>query len=159
MAEMNGEYINAFLVASSSVLQTACGITLTAGKPYVKTTSFEPTSLVICLGVTGQIGGQVLIACHKDVACDIASKMCMMPITQLDELSLSALSELGNMILGNAATVLSTKNVIVDITPPMIIQGDFKMDRVYAQNICLPMTYEGNKVVEFDVSLTEARNR
>lgn len=33
----------------------------------------------------------------------------MMPITALDELSLSALSELGNMILGNAATVLSTR--------------------------------------------------
>lgn len=157
MAEMKGEYINAFLVAASSVLQTACNVSLTAGKPYVKTTSFDDNSLVICLGVTGQIGGQVLIACSKSVACDIASKMCFMPINTLDELSLSALSELGNMILGNAATVLSTKNVIIDITPPMIIQGVFQMDRVYAQNICLPMNYEGDKLIEFDVSLTEAK--
>ncbi len=158
MAEMNGEYINAFLVAASSVMQTACGITLTAGQPYVKTTAFDTSAVVICLGVTGQIGGQVLIAAHKEVACDLASKMCMMPILQLDEISLSALSELGNMILGNAATVLSTKNVMIDITPPMIIQGDFKMDRVYARNICLPMQYDDGKVIEIDVSLTEARS-
>lgn len=116
MAEqMKIEYINPFLVAGTSVLSDMCGLKLTAGKPYVKTTSFDSDYIVISLGVTGQIAGQVLLAFHNDVACDIASKMCMMPITALDELSLSALSELGNMILGNAATVLSTKGIFIDI--------------------------------------------
>ena len=31
---MNSEYVNAFLVSAASVLQTACGLTLTPGKPY-----------------------------------------------------------------------------------------------------------------------------
>lgn len=155
MAEMNIEYIGPFLVAASSVLQNACGIQLTSGKPYVKTTAFDDNSVVICLGITGQLGGQVVIAFNKDIALEIASKMCMMQITQLDDLSTSALSELGNMILGNAATVLSTKNVIIDITPPMLIQGTFKMERAYAKNICIPMTFEGDKLIEFDISFTE----
>lgn len=157
MAQMNIEYINPFLVAASSVVQTACGIKLTAGKPYVKTTSFDDTSIVICLGVTGQLGGQVLLALQKAVALDIASRMCMMPVSELDELSKSALSELGNMILGNAATVLSTKNVIIDITPPSIVQGNFSIERIYAQNICVPMTYDGDKLIEFDITITEGK--
>ena len=108
---MNSEYVNAFLVSAASVLQTACGLTLTPGKPYVKANTFEDNVLVICIGITGQVKGQVLIAVNNEVACELASKMCMMPVDKLDELSLSALSELSNMILGNAATVLSTKEI------------------------------------------------
>lgn len=157
MADMKIEYVNPFLVAATSVLSNTCGISLKAGKPYVKTTSFDNSSVVISLGVTGQVTGQVLIAFHNTVALDIASKMCMMPIAALDELSLSALSELGNMILGNAATVLSTKGIIIDITPPSIIQGNFLIAGSFAQNICVPLTYEDNKVIEFDISLKEGK--
>lgn len=158
MAEqMKIEYVNPFLVAATSVLSNMCGLQLTAGKPYVKTTSFDNNSIVISLGVTGQVTGQVLIAFQNNVACDIASKMCMMPIAELDELSLSALSELGNMILGNAATVLSTKGIIIDITPPSIIQGNFHIGGSFAQNICVPLTYEGDKTIEFDISLKEGK--
>ncbi len=152
---MNAEYINSFLISASSVLQNACGISLTSGRPYVKTTVFDGNSVVICIGITGQIAGQVLLSFRKEVACEIASKMCMMSKTELDELALSALSELGNMIIGNAATVLSTKNVIIDITPPTIIQGNFTMERIYAQNICIPMTFEGDRLIEVDVSIAE----
>lgn len=155
--EMKIEYINPFLVAATSVLSTMCGTQIKSGKPYVKTTSFDNTSVVISLGVTGQVTGGVLIAFHNDVACDIASKMCMMPITALDELSLSALSELGNMILGNAATVLSTQNIIVDITPPSIIQGTFLIGGQFAKNICVPLYYDDNKLIEFDISLKEGK--
>ena len=68
---------------------------------------------------------------------------------------MSALSELGNMILGNAATVLSTKGVVIDITPPTIIRGNFRMERLYAQNICIPMTFDGDRLIEVDVSVKE----
>lgn len=153
MGEMNVEYINPFLVSASSVLQAACNITLKPGRPYVRTAAFDENSLVISIGVTGQLGGQVLLAFHKNVACEIASRMCMMPIDELNEIALSALSELGNMILGNAATVLSTKNVVIDITPPMIIHGNFQMDRMYAQNICIPMTFDNDKLIEIDISI------
>ena len=154
-SEMKIEYINPFLVAATSVLSNVCGVKLSAGKPYVKTSSFDESSVVISLGVTGQVSGQVLIAVHQNVACDIASKMCMMPITQLDDLSMSALSELGNMMLGNAATLLSTKGILIDITPPSIITGNFYSGRSFAQNICVPLTYEGDKTIEFDISLRE----
>ena len=155
MDEMKVEYVQPFLVAASSVLSNF-GLQLTPGKPYVKNTAFEKDDLVICLGVVGQLVGQVLIAFKNDVALDIASKMCMMPMTELNEISISALSELGNMILGNAATVLSTKNVLVDITTPTLIHGSFEINSAYAKNICMPLTFDGNKTIELDISVKEA---
>ena len=160
MADMNVEYINVFLLAATQVMKDVCQMHFTVGKPYVKATEFDRESIVVNIGVTGQVRGQVLMAMSNEVACDIASRMCMMPITELneiitklDELSLSALSELGNMVLGNAATVLSTKGKIVDITPPSIIQGNFKLSSTYAQNICVPLAYDENKILELDISL------
>lgn len=151
---MNVEYINPFLLSSASVLQSMCGMTLKAGKPYVKSTQFDTDHVVICIGITGQLSGQVLMDLKKETALDIASRMCMMQITKLDELGLSALSELGNMVLGNAATVISTKGIIIDITPPTIIQGNFYMDRSYAENICIPLSYD-NGALELNVSIKE----
>lgn len=153
MADMNVEYINVFLMAATQVMKDMCQLQLGVGKPYVKPTEFDAESIVISIGVTGEVRGVVLLAFSVDVACDIASKMCFMPITQLDELSASALSELGNMILGNAATVLSTKGIGIDITPPTIIQGDFKLSSAYAKNVCIPLAYDGGKIIELDISL------
>lgn len=154
--EMNIEHINPFLVATKSVLRDMCGVDLAVGTPYVKKEKFNEDTVVICLGVTGKIKGQVLLALNNSAACDIASRMCMMPITALDDLSLSALCELGNMVFGNAATVLSTKGIIIDITPPTVIQGNFSIANNFAQNVCIPFKFDGDKSIEVDVSVKEA---
>lgn len=44
-------------------------------------------------------------------------------VTEIDEMSKSAISELGNMISGNAGTLLYNQGVTVDITPPKIIES------------------------------------
>lgn len=100
---MKVEHIQPFLTSANTVLSMTCQTTFTAGKPYVKSNEFNNDNIVICVGVTGQLYGQVLLSFGSDTALDIASKMCMMPVTELNEFSMSALSELGNMILGNAA--------------------------------------------------------
>ncbi len=46
-----------------------------------------------------------------------------MPVTELDDMAMSAISELGNMIMGNAATIFSTKGIVIDITPPTVCRG------------------------------------
>lgn len=153
MDDLNVEYINVFLMAATQVIKDVCHINFEVGKPYVKETAFDGDSVVVNIGLTGQMRGQVLLAMPSQVACDIASKMCFMQIEQLDDMSLSALSELGNMIFGNAATVLSTKGIVIDITPPSIIQGKFKLSNAYAKNICVPLNYDTDKLIELDISI------
>ncbi len=154
--EMNIEHINPFLLATKKVLKDMCGVDLAVGTPYVKKEKFNEDTIVICLGVVGNIKGQVILALNNSAACDIATRMCMMTITELDDLSLSALCELGNMVFGNAATLLSTKGIIIDITPPTIIRGNFSIANSFAQNVCIPFKYDGDKCIEVDVSVKEA---
>ena len=56
-------------------------------------------------------------------ALEIISKMMMQPVNTIDEIGQSAISELGNMIAGNAATVFASNNIRIDITPPGYYDG------------------------------------
>jgi chemotaxis protein CheX len=123
MATMNVEHINPFLMASTKVLKEMCFIDAKVGKPYIKDPVFLDNTMVILIGITGEMKGQAMISLEHAVACDIASKMIMMPITEMDEFARSAICELGNMIMGNTATVFSTKGIEIDITPPTVGNG------------------------------------
>lgn len=153
MAGLNAEYINPFLIAATKILKDMCFLDAKVGKPYIKEAAFEQDTLVIMIGVTGEIRGQVMISFSNVVACDIASKMIMMPITQMDELSKSAISELGNMIMGNTATIFSSKGIGIDITPPTIVTGSMTISTSLTKNICIPLAYEEGKAIEINVSL------
>ena len=49
------------------------------------------------------------------------------------------------------------KGIFIDITPPSIIQGTFRIGGSFAQNICVPLIYDNDKMIEFDISLKEGK--
>ncbi|QHQ60509.1 chemotaxis protein CheX [Anaerocolumna sedimenticola] len=155
MAGLNAEHINPFLIAATKILKDMCFVDVKIGKPYVKSTDFTDDTLVIMIGITGEIRGQAMIAFPNSVACDIASKMIMMPVAQLDELSTSAVCELGNMIMGNTATIFSTKGIGIDITPPTLCTGNVTFSNNYSQNICIPLIYDESRAIEINVALKD----
>lgn len=150
---MNADYINPFLIAATKVLKEMVFIDAKIGKAYAKDTRFENQSLLIMLGVTGKMKGQVILDFNEVVALDVASKMCMMPLDEMNDLAQSAVCELGNMILGNTATVFSTKGIGIGITPPTICNGPVTFTNMYTSNICIPLIYEEDKVIEINVAL------
>ncbi len=153
---INVEYINPFLMAATSIIKDICQIELKVGKPYVKETAFANDSVIIMIGVTGEMRGSVMIALSYNKALEIASNMMMgMPVTELDEMSTSAISELGNMIMGNAATILSTKGIGIDITPPTLCRGNLTITQSYAKNICIPLSGD-DITIELDVAVKDA---
>jgi chemotaxis protein CheX len=56
-------------------------------------------------------------------AQSIAGAMIGAEVPELDEMAMSAVSELANMITGGAAVIVSEYGLNVDITPPSIIRG------------------------------------
>lgn len=152
-ATINADYINPFLISSTKVLKDMVMVDAKVGKPYVKDTKFEADTLLIILGVTGEIKGQAIINLSNAVALDIASKMCMMPLAEMDEIAKSAVCELGNMILGNTATVFSSKGILIDITPPTMCQGPVSFTNNYSANICVPLIYEENRQIEINIAM------
>lgn len=153
MAGISANHVNPFLIAAITILKEACHIDAKVGKPSLEGTRGKSDTIAININLTGEMQGQAMIAFDNATACDIASKMCMMPITQMDELSQSAICELGNMIMGNAATVFSTQGTLIDITPPTLIRGDIMFNSVYTSSICVPILYEDNKVIEIHVAV------
>ena len=147
MPAMNADYINPFLLASARVLKETVFLDAALGKPYLNSFKFSDDSLLIILGIKGAMEGQVILDFKNEVALDIASRMCMMPMTELNELAQC------NMILGNAATVFSTKGIVIDITPPAVCRGGVSYSTDYAANICVPVIYGTDKKIEINVSL------
>jgi chemotaxis protein CheX len=155
MAAFNADYINPFLIAATRVLKDMVFVDAKIGKPYMKEAVFGEKSLLIMLGVTGEMTGQVILSFENSIALDVASKMCMMQLLTLDELAESALSELCNMILVNTATVFSTKGIGIDITPPTMCKGTVSFTNHYAANICIPLEYEEGKKIEINIAIKE----
>lgn len=150
---MSAEHINTFLLAATKILKDMCQMETVVQKPCMRDSALTDDSVVIKIGLTGQLQGNVMVDMPRMLACEIASKMCMMPITELNEISKSALSELGNMIFGNAATLFSTKGIAMDITPPSLLEGS----EAFAggnKNLCVPVTYD-NHTMGFNFAVME----
>ena len=154
MAEINVDHINPFLMAASTIMRDACQMEMKIGRPYVKTTEFQSDSVIIMIGVTGEMRGQVMISFTTSKACQVASGMMMgMPVPELDDMAMSAISELGNMIMGNAATIFSTKGYVIDITPPSVCHGDMTITQSYTQNICVPIHSGDEVALELNIAV------
>jgi chemotaxis protein CheX len=83
---------------------------------------YTTEDLTAILGISGQLEGNVLYGFGGGTAVAVASAIIGETITELDDMSMSALGELANMITVNAATQLSAKAYECDISPPLIIE-------------------------------------
>ena len=154
---MNVEYINPFIEASQAVLKQTANIDAKLGKVSLKDSPFKSDSVVIIVGLTGKIRGQAMFSMNKKVALGIASAMMGgMPLTELDEMSKSAISELSNMILGNAATILYSKGVGIEITPPSLLMGDnLHITPNKMKTISIPLIFGEGEQMVIDISVVD----
>lgn len=155
---INVEYINPFVEGATNIIKNTCNVDVALGKPYLKASPFASNTVAIILGVTGDIKGQVIFNMPIESAKAIASKMMMgMPVTELDEMSKSAISELTNMILGTTATIFYNKGIKIDITPPSLLLGEsMQITTNKIENVSIPLeiTEIGAKF-EIDMALAE----
>jgi chemotaxis protein CheX len=154
---MNVEYINPFIEASQTVLKQTANIDAKLGNVTLKDSPYTSDSVVIIVGLTGKIRGQAVFSMSKRVALGVASAMMGgMTVTELDEISKSAISELTNMILGNAATILYSKGIGIEITPPSLVMGDnLQISSSKMKTICVPLMFNEEDQLEIDISLIE----
>lgn len=120
---MKVEYIEPFVNAVFSVLEVMTGSKGERGSLALRNTTFTSQQVTIMAGVNGDIEGMALYGMSLVTAEKIASAMIGSPVMELDAMALSAISELGNMITGNATTMLSKNGFNVDITPPSVVRG------------------------------------
>jgi len=152
---MNIEYINPFIEASQLVLKKATGMTVRLGKVFVRSQPFLDGTLLVEVGLTGKIRGKAILDIPTAVARQIISRMMTdIEVENIDEIGVSALSELANMIMGNTATILYNKGVGIDITTPKLFFGDGEiMPPTNMKTISIPLIVEDFGVIELNISV------
>lgn len=153
---MKVEFINPFVAAAFMVLEQVAKTKVSRGKLSLKSSPIEGNSVNTVIGVTGDITGQVIYCMSTETAQKIASVMLMgMPVDDFDEIGKSAISELGNIITGNAATELGNNGYACSITPPTLFMGkEVLVSTIDLQILVIPVMTELGEIT-INVALKE----
>jgi chemotaxis protein CheX len=154
---MNVEYINPFIEASQTVLKQIGGIEAKLGKVYMKSSPYTSDNVLVIVGLTGKMRGQTIFSMSLTAAMSIASTMMGgYPVTELDEITKSAISELTNMILGNTATILYNRGIGIEITPPSLLLGqNIQISSSKIKTVCIPLELSIGHLLEIDLAVED----
>lgn len=121
---MKVEYINPFIESAMEILRQTTQMNIERGAPRVDHGQTETPDLSVVLGIVGDMQGQIIYGIGSQTAKGIVGRMMGgVEITELDELGMSAIAELGNMITGNATGRFEKMAVAMDISPPTVLTG------------------------------------
>lgn len=149
---MKAEYINPFLESAKIVIEQLVQIKPATGQLGVKDIKFVENYIWIQIGLNGQMSGDIVFGLSEQVALKMVSAMMGgYAISEIDEMGRSAISELGNMISGNASTILYNQGVRVDITPPKLIQSAQSAGFNATQALTIPLIMDG--IGELDIQV------
>ena len=155
---MKVEYISPFAEAARSCFETLIGTVPVRGALSARPQLFTTQQINIVCGITGPVEGLVIYGMTMVTADKIASRMIGAPVVTFDGLAASAIAELGNMVSGNAASILAASGYAVDITPPTIIRGqNVKISTLNVPALVIPMELADIGTFEVNVSLQERR--
>lgn len=141
---MKAELINPFLESARSVIEQVANVKPTTGQLSVKNIGLLDQYIWIQVGMTGQLEGDIVFGLEESAALKVVSAMMGGFILQeMNELVHSAISELSNMISGNASTLLYNQGVKVDITPPKLMESLQRHSIDGKRALTIPLIMEG----------------
>ncbi|MBN2651726.1 MAG: chemotaxis protein CheX [Spirochaetales bacterium] len=153
---MRAEHANPFITAAVSTFAKELNINLKRDELKVKESPVPTKSVSIIIGVTGHVKGQVVYSMDENVAYAVTKAMLPGKLpAELKKLMSSAVSELANIITGQASIILAGEKYKIDITPPAVFIGaELSIDFLSIQTICLTFLSEIG-AFEVNVALTE----
>nr|WP_285888912.1 chemotaxis protein CheX [Paenibacillus polysaccharolyticus] len=138
--------------SARNVFEQLIQVSPSTGNLGVKNVEYIADHVWIVIGMTGQLSGNIVFGIQETVALKIVSAMMGgFVITEMDDMSKSAISELGNMISGNASTILSNQGVVVDITPPQVMQSEILATFTATKALSIPLLMDG--IGEMDIQV------
>jgi chemotaxis protein CheX len=155
---MKAEFANPFIRSAKMIFEKEIGITLSR-KEIVKLAKPAPSLPVsIVIGVTGPVRGQVVYSVDTNFAEKVARAMLPNKLpAEVKKMVNSAISEIANMITGQASIELAGASDTIDITPPAVFSGPgMKVDFLDIPTISLKFLSEIGSL-EINIALSEAK--
>jgi len=153
---MKAEYANIFVNSAYSVFRQEIGAKLSRQSLTRKNAPVPSLPVSIVLGITGAVRGQVVYSMDTAFATSVAKAMVPNKLPhELKSLVNSAVSEIANMITGQASISLAGENQLIHLTPPAVFSGrDMTVDFLAIPTICLGLICEFGRL-EINIALTE----
>ncbi len=151
---MDVKVINSMLKGVVKVFSEAVSMKVEFQKPELAKELAKGYDLVTIVGFNGSLEGNLVYGFSAKLGIEIISNMMGMPYDKIDELAMSGIGELGNMVSGNIATNLEQIGKPIDITPPSVIVGKEIMVNVDGVILKIPAVING-EVCEVNMVLRE----
>lgn len=145
---MDIKFVNPFLDAFLNVMPQLGFTNIEKKSLSVKGRTIQSIGVMLIVGLIGDIKGNVAYGIDIESAKKIASTMMMgMPVTELDDMAKSAISELSNMVTANASTNLSNMGTNVNISTPTLMVGtEFEAKMNTDKVLCVELLVDGNLI-------------
>jgi chemotaxis protein CheX len=158
---MRAEFINPFLQAASEVLESELGSTPARGTVGLQRSAYTSDDVTAVVAVTGEIAGMVMFAMTQETARAMVSRMMGQEFPEFDALAQSGIAEIGNVITGRAAVLLSEAGLASDLAPPMLLVGRGTMISTRdVQRLVIPLETDLGKIeIQVALKLASAAGR
>jgi chemotaxis protein CheX len=153
------DILEPFVEAARDVIAQELGIDVVPGQLAVATGAATTLDVTVLIGITGRLTGIATYGMAKDMALGIVSHLMGSPVTELDEMALSGIAELGNVITGRATTLLAAMGLHATITPPIVLEGSgSRLTVTKIPRLTIPLTTDlGTVEAQLAVKVTGAK--
>lgn len=154
---VDAKLVNPFIDAFMAVMPQIGFPTPKRTKVFLQDKNIISNGVVVMVGFTKQMRGNVVYNMNEDTAKFVASTMMMgMPVAELDAMAQSAICELSNMLSANSATNLTKMELEVDISTPSLTIGEGLSVKIYeGQFLTIQMDLGGHII---DIAIAVDRN-
>ena len=118
---MDVRYINPFIKSICNTFETMSGVSMTVGKPELKTGDNPLADVSSIIGFSGDAAGSLVLSFSFDTASKVATSFAGASITPEHPDFADALGELANMVSGGAKAQFEGLSIFVSL--PNVIVG------------------------------------
>lgn len=152
---MRAEFVNPFIEAAQRVIRAETQSEVQRGTLSLNNSPYTTRDVTVLVAVTGRVQGTVLYSMPEQTARAIVSAMVGQAFDEMNDLAVSGIAELGNVITGTASTALAEAGFPSRIAPPIVLIGrGTQISTVDIQRLVVPLSTQLGPV-EIQVALKE----
>lgn len=154
------EILEPFVEAARDVMASELGSEVVSGKLSIATGAATTLDVTAVVGITGQLTGIAIYGMPESLAMSIVNQMMGSPMEELDDLALSGIAELANVITGRASTLLSGISIYTKAAPPIVLVGaGSRLSTANIHRLVVPLESEfGTLEAQLAIKLTSAKS-
>lgn len=121
---MRLDHIDPFVESARYILSEVSHLDIKDGELSLKHSPIPAKDNVIIIGIAGDMEGRVIFEMDNKTALTLAGIMNNTKFEQLNPIAIDSLSELTNMMIGNAVSRLNDMGFNFTVTPPTFLKGN-----------------------------------